>query len=66
LTFAEVDCNWSWRKLELPFTEVGGAVVGVSAPDVIFAGRLGNYRYYDMDDTIAAALDLFEKLRARR
>jgi UDP-galactopyranose mutase len=37
-----------------------------SAPDVIFAGRLGNYRYYDMDDTIAAALDLFESLRARR
>jgi UDP-galactopyranose mutase len=37
-----------------------------SAPEVFFAGRLGNYRYYDMDDTIAAALDLFESLRVRR
>ncbi len=26
-------------------------------PDVIFGGRLGEYRYYDMDDAIAAALD---------
>ena len=25
---------------------------------VIFAGRLGAYRYYDMDQAIAAALDL--------
>ena len=25
-------------------------------PDVIFGGRLGEYRYYDMDDAIAAAL----------
>lgn len=26
-------------------------------PDVIFGGRLGDYKYYDMDDAIAAALD---------
>ena len=26
--------------------------------NVIFGGRLGQYRYYDMDDTIAAALTL--------
>ena len=26
-------------------------------PDVIFGGRLGNYKYYDMDQVIAAALD---------
>lgn len=26
-------------------------------PDVIFGGRLGNYRYYDMDKVIRAALD---------
>ena len=24
---------------------------------VIFGGRLGNYKYYDMDQVIAAALD---------
>ena len=28
---------------------------------VIFGGRLGMYKYYDMDDTIAAALALCEK-----
>lgn len=29
-------------------------------PDVIFGGRLGEYRYYDMDDAVAAALELAE------
>lgn len=29
---------------------------------VIFGGRLGMYRYFDMDDTIAAALETAEKL----
>ena len=28
---------------------------------VIFGGRLGEYKYYDMDATIAAALDMVEK-----
>jgi len=31
------------------------------SPNVIFGGRLGEYRYYDMDQVIAAALDLCEK-----
>jgi UDP-galactopyranose mutase len=26
-------------------------------PDIIFGGRLGQYRYYDMDKVIRAALD---------
>ena len=30
-------------------------------PQVLFGGRLGGYQYYDMDDTIAAALALAEK-----
>ena len=29
--------------------------------NVIFGGRLGQYRYYDMDKVIKAALDLAEK-----
>lgn len=29
---------------------------------VIFGGRLGMYKYFDMDDTIAAAWDLWKKL----
>jgi len=28
---------------------------------VIFGGRLGEYKYFDMDATIAAALDMFER-----
>lgn len=27
-------------------------------PDIVFGGRLGSYRYYDMDDAIADALEL--------
>ena len=30
-------------------------------PQVIFGGRLGSYRYYDMDKVIAAALELAEQ-----
>ena len=30
--------------------------------DVIFGGRLGDYKYYDMDKVIAAALDRLEDL----
>lgn len=28
---------------------------------VLFGGRLGEYRYYDMDKVVAAALDLCAK-----
>ena len=31
--------------------------------NVIFGGRLGNYKYYDMDKVIRAALDMVEKQR---
>ena len=31
--------------------------LAASRPDVIFGGRLGQYRYYDMDKVIRAALD---------
>jgi UDP-galactopyranose mutase len=33
-------------------------------PDVIFGGRLGEYKYYDMDQIIAAALKLCEEIFA--
>jgi len=29
--------------------------------NIIFGGRLGEYRYYDMDKAIAAALDLVKR-----
>lgn len=31
-------------------------------PEVYFCGRLGEYKYYDMDDTVAAAMELVNKL----
>ena len=34
---------------------------GGKMENVIFGGRLGSYRYYDMDQVIAAALDAAEK-----
>lgn len=38
-----------------------------TVPDVVFGGRLGEYRYYDMDKVIASALNLAEKeLNERR
>jgi UDP-galactopyranose mutase len=33
-------------------------------PSTLFAGRLGTYRYYDMDDAIRAALTLTQKVLA--
>ena len=37
-----------------------------SRPHIIFGGRLGQYRYYDMDKVIAAALDVAELQEGRR
>lgn len=32
------------------------------SPNVVFAGRLGDYRYYNMDQAVASALSLYQKL----
>ena len=37
-----------------------------SVPDVYFAGRLGTYKYYNMDQVVAQALTLADKLIAGR
>lgn len=36
-----------------------------SQPDVLFGGRLGQYRYYDMDKVIISALEMVEAETAR-
>lgn len=36
--------------------------LAVAQPDVVFAGRLGTYTYYNMDETIRAALDLADEI----
>lgn len=33
------------------------------SPDVVFAGRLGTYKYYNMDQVVAQALTIFKRLR---
>lgn len=38
------------------------AALAKELPDVYFAGRLGTYRYYNMDQVVAQALTLFKKL----
>jgi UDP-galactopyranose mutase len=30
--------------------------------NIYFSGRLGSFKYYDMDDTIESALNLYNKL----
>ncbi len=37
------------------------AELAAREPDVLFCGRLAQYRYYDMDDVIRAALDLADR-----
>jgi UDP-galactopyranose mutase len=34
-------------------------------PNVHFAGRLGTYKYYNMDQVVAQALAIFQKMAAR-
>ena len=33
-----------------------------SYDNVVFGGRLGTYKYYDMDDTIISAMELYNKI----
>ena len=44
------------RKLHQQYLELAETAAG----NVIFGGRLGQYRYSDMDDTIAEALSCYE------
>ncbi len=36
--------------------------LAVAQPDVTFCGRLGSFRFYQMDETVRAALDLADKM----
>lgn len=39
--------------------------LATSEPNVLFGGRLAEYRYYDMDQVVAAALEMWEKEQQR-
>lgn len=55
-----------WKPGETPYYPVNNArnaelydkYKSIPNDKVVFCGRLGQYKYYDMDDTIAAALEL--------
>ena len=59
-----------WKKGDEPYYPVNDEKNGAlyaeykkladAEPDVIFGGRLGEYKYYDMDQVIAAVLDRCE------
>ena len=34
---------------------------GKGGPKIIFGGRLGEYKYYDMDKVIASAMEAYER-----
>jgi UDP-galactopyranose mutase len=44
------------------YKELAAKTAENGTPHVIFGGRLGMYKYFDMDDTIAAAFELAEKI----
>ena len=60
-----------WQEGTEPYYPVGDdknvflygryAALAEARPDVLFGGRLGQYKYYDMDKTIRAAFAAFEK-----
>ena len=40
------------------------AALAAKEKNVIFGGRLAEYKYYDMDDVIASALEMVKKYEA--
>ena len=67
----DAEGNAEWKPGDEPYYPVNDAKNGAlyqqykaladKEQKVIFGGRLGEYKYYDMDQTIAAALKLAEK-----
>ena len=63
-----------WKPGDEPYYPVNDAKNGAlyqkyaalakEEPNVIFGGRLGEYKYYDMDQVIASALELVKKLNS--
>ncbi len=62
----------AWKKGDEPYYPVNDeansalyekyAALAAGEPKVLFGGRLGQYRYYDMDDTVEAALKMAEEI----
>ena len=71
VTYITREYPFEWKPGDEPYYPVNDArnndlyrryaALAQQEPNVIFGGRLGSYRYYDMDKVIAAALDAAEK-----
>jgi UDP-galactopyranose mutase len=71
-TVITYECPRSWRPGMEPFYPVNDeknnalyqkyAELAADRADVFFGGRLGGYKYYDMDKVIESALDAAERL----
>lgn len=66
MTVVSREYSSEWKRGEVPYYPVNNATndalykkyKGIKNPKVTFVGRLGEYKYYDMDDTIERALNL--------
>ena len=68
---SSVKCSSEWKPGDEPYYPVNDAKNGAlytqykkladQETDVIFGGRLGEYKYYDMDAVVASALAMCEK-----
>ena len=50
-----------WKELAVKYRDLAK-----EEPKTIFLGRLGEYTYYDMDDVVRRALDVFEEVKERK
>ena len=71
VTYITKEYPFEWKPGDEPYYPVNDArnndlyqryaALAKQEPNVIFGGRLGSYKYYDMDKVIAAALDAAEQ-----
>ena len=71
-TVISKEYSHEWKPGEEPYYPINDeknnklyqkySALAANEPDVYFGGRLGEYRYYDMDAVILRALELSEKL----
>ena len=69
-TIISKEYSSEWKKGDVPYYPVNNEKNNalyqkyrcIENDKIVFVGRLGSYKYYDMDDTIKAAFDLIETL----
>jgi UDP-galactopyranose mutase len=71
-TIISREYSFTWKRGDEAFYPVNDArnqgilqkylECAAAAPNIIFGGRLGEYKYYDMDKTLESALELADKV----